>query len=222
MATEKRRYTMTARAEKAQATRNRICKAAVALYRKHAFEDFTLDDVARRAQTTVQTVLRTFGSKENLIMAALTALVESGAMPERTQAGDIPAAIEAHFDIYENIGDIVIARLADERRLPALKASLDEGRAGHRESVAQLFAPYIRQSKRLHEMLCVITDVYVWKLLRRDRGLDRDTAQSIMTALAISLIKEHARGEDALAQLVGRRKSPSKSRDSARTDGTRS
>src|SRR5580693_9185589 len=61
----------SARAAKAEATRARIRAAAIALYTDRPIEDFTLEEVAKRAQTTVQTVLRAFGSKEELVYEAL-------------------------------------------------------------------------------------------------------------------------------------------------------
>lgn len=199
MTVTKRRYTMTARAQKAQATRDRIRDAAAALYAERSIEDFTLEDVARRAQTTVQTVLRAFGSKEDLVMAALTALTQSGIPLKPARRGDAAAAVHEIFDIYETVGDVVIARLGDERRHPALKASLDEGRAGHREWVAQVFAPQLRVNPNLFEMLNVITDVYVWKLLRRDHGLDRAAAQAIVVSMITAVLKEASDGKTALA-----------------------
>jgi AcrR family transcriptional regulator len=199
MEAPKRRYTMTARAAKAQETRERICAAAAALYRERSIEDFTLDDVARRAQTTVQTVLRAFGSKEDLVLAALTSLVESGTPMKPAHPSNPADAVREIFDIYETVGDVVIARLSDERRLPALKTSLDEGRAGHREWVARVFEPYAHTNPQLFEMLNVLTDVYVWKLLRRDRGLDRASAESIVSAMISSVLKECSNGKTALA-----------------------
>lgn len=190
---------MTARAQKARATRDRIRDAAMALYSERPLEDFTLDDVARRAQTTVQTILRAFGSKEDLVLAALTALTQAGAALKPAQPGDAAAAVRAIFDIYETVGDVVIARLGDERRHPALKTSLDEGRAGHRDWVAQAFGVSMSAHPELFEMLNVITDVYVWKLLRRDRGLDRDAAESIMLKMISSVLKEARDGKTALA-----------------------
>lgn len=195
----KRRYTMTARAAKAQGTRDRIRTAAASLYSERPIEDFTLEDVARRAQTTVQTVLRAFGSKEDLVLAGLTALVQSGAPAKPAKPGDVRAAVREIFDIYETVGDVVIARLGDERRLPALKDSLDEGRAGHREWLARAFAPYLCSNPEIFEMLNVITDVYVWKLLRRDRGLDRAAAESIVLNMIFSVLKESCDGKSALA-----------------------
>lgn len=199
MTVTKRRYTMTARAAKAEATRERIRTAAAHLYMDRPIEDFTLEDVARRAGTTVQTVLRAFGSKEELVLAALTALAQSGTPLKPTAPGDAAAAVRAHFDIYETVGDFVIARLGDERRIPALKPALEEGRAGHREWVAKAFAPQVRENPELFEMLSVLTDVYVWKLLRRDRGLDRAAAERIVCNMINAVLKEASDGESTLA-----------------------
>lgn len=199
MKAPKRRYTMTARADKARETRERICAAAAELYRERAIEDFTLDDVARRARTTVQTVLRAFGSKEDLVLAALTSLVQSGTPMKPVQCADPADAVREIFDIYEAVGDVVIARLADERRLPALKSSLDEGRAGHAEWVARVFEPYTCENPQIFEMLNALTDVYIWKLLRRDRGLSRASAESVVTAMISCVLKECSDGKTALA-----------------------
>jgi|SRR5690242_9497096 len=199
MTTPKRRYSMTSRAAKAQATRDRIRESAMAIYRERPVEDFTLEDVAHRAQTTVQTVLRAYGSKEDLMLAALTGLVQSGAPTKPAKPGNVEAAVREIFDIYETVGDLVVARLGDERRLPALKASLDEGRAGHRDWVALAFAPYLCENPQLFEMLNVLTDVYVWKVLRRDRGLDRASAHSVVVTMISSVLKECSDGEAALA-----------------------
>jgi len=190
----KRRYRMDGRAAAAQATRERIRTAAADLYRERAIADFTLDDVARRAATTVKTVLRAFGSKEDLLMAALTALTRSGIPTKPAVPGDAAAAVREIFDIYEAVGDLVIARLGDERRLPALKASLDEGRAGHREWVARAFEPQLREHPQRLDMLAVLTDVYVWKLLRRDRGLERAAAEATVLGMVRAVLAEGSHG----------------------------
>jgi AcrR family transcriptional regulator len=205
MTAPKRRYTMTTRAAKAQGTRDRIRESAIAIYFERPIEDFTLEDVARRAGTTVQTILRAYGSKEELVLAALGALAASGTPAKPTKPGDIPAAVRVIFDIYETIGDVQIARLAEERRHPALKPLLDAGRAGHGDWVATVFAKEIENRPDLYEMLNVVTDVYVWKLLRRDRGLDRTRAEAIVTSMISALLKECSDGKHAVAELVGRR-----------------
>jgi len=207
MTVPKRRYSMTARAAKAQATRDRIRESAMAIYAERPIDDFTLENVARRAETTVQTVLRAFGSKEDLMLSALTAHVRSRIPAKPDKPGDVPAAVRAIFDIYETVGDLVIARLNDERRIPALKPKLDEGRTEHAQWVGRAFDPFIRGRSDVFEMLNALTDVYIWKLLRRDRGLDRHEAESIVTAMISCVLKETTDGKIAVAELVGRRKS---------------
>jgi AcrR family transcriptional regulator len=211
MKTVKRRYAMTARAAKAEATKARIRAAAVELYRNAPLEDFTLETVASQAETTVQTVLRVFGSKDELIYAALEDMAAGGVFLRPTPAGDVKAGVSAFFDIYESVGDLVMERLNEERRRPALKASLDQGRENHRDGVRTVFAP---QLDRLHgaaraqllNTLAVITDVYVWKLLRRDMGLSRPAAEAIVRNMILGVTKqEKADGADSLAELVGRR-----------------
>jgi AcrR family transcriptional regulator len=208
MTTPKRRYTMTARAEKAQATRDRILSSAMSIYTERPIEDFTLEDIARRAETTVQTVLRAYGSKENLVLEALDALAAQGQPAKASARGNVAAAVRTIFDIYETAGDFVISRLADERRHPQIKPSLDRGRAAHFDWVAQAFGAQLHDRPDLFEMLGVLTDVYVWKLLRRDRGLDRAAAESLVTTMITSVLKGSSDGKSSLAQLVGRRKSP--------------
>ena len=214
MNAKKRAYLMTARAAKAQATRERILAAAIALYRERTLEDFTLEKVARRAESTVQTVLRIFGSKEGLLFAALYALAEGGANLKVTRPGDIAAAVKEIYDIYEGMGDLVIRHLSDESRHPGLKPVLDKGRDNHRKWLIEVFAPQLaRQSgsqrAQLLNVLIAATDVYVWKLLRRDRGLSRSAAEAVIRRIVTGVTQEVSndseRGADSLVELVRRR-----------------
>jgi AcrR family transcriptional regulator len=143
----KRSYDMTARAAKAEATKARIRACAVGLFCNRPAEEFTLDEVARQAETTVQTVLRIFGSKDELIYQALEDMAAGGVFLRPTAPGDINGAVRSFFDIYETVGDLVIDRLGEERRRPALKTTLDQGRENHRDGVKTVFAP---QLERMH------------------------------------------------------------------------
>ena len=206
-----RPYLMTARAAKAEATRARIRKAAIALYTDRPIEDFTLEEVAKRAQTTVQTVLRAFGSKEELVYEALDDMAAGGVALRQTPAGDVAEAVRAFHDIYEAMGDLVIQRLADEHRRPALKPRLEAGRRNHRAGVEAAFAPQLARASgaaraRLLTILIIATDVYVWKLLRRDMALSRTAAEAIVCQIIEDVTRqERANGENSLVELVGRR-----------------
>ena len=211
MKRKKRRYAMAARAAKAEATKARIRVSAMELYCQRPIEDFTLEEVADRAGVAVRTVLRAYPSKDELVYAALDEMAAGGVYLKPTPPGDIKAGVSAFFDIYETVGDLVLQRLSDERRRPGLKPSLDQGRENHRDGVKVIFAPQLEQRRgaaraELFNMLVVMTDVYVWKLLRRDMALTRPAAEAIVRKMIFSIIEgENADGTDSLAELVGRR-----------------
>jgi AcrR family transcriptional regulator len=215
-----RRYSMTVRSAKAAATRARICDSMVALYGERSFDDFTLDDVARRAGTTVQTILRVFKSKDNLAFEVLNRMAGKDS-PYRmtrpggftpTSPGDIAAAVTAVFSAYEIIGDLVIRNLNDERRNPALTPILAAGRQHHRDWVRAVFAPQLKARRgnmraELFNCLIVATDVYTWKILRRDLNLTRPGAEAVVRQLVAAVTREKSNVALPMAELVRRRQS---------------
>jgi AcrR family transcriptional regulator len=211
MKTKKRHYAMTARAAKADATRARIRVSAMELYCERPVEDFTLEEVAQRAGVAVRTILRAYPSKDELVYAALEEMAAGGTFLKPTPPGDVKAGVAAFFDIYEGVGDLVMQRLSDERRHPGLKPVLDQGRENHRDGVKTVFAPQLDRLQgaaraQLLNILVVLTDVYVWKLLRRDMALGRAAAEAIVRRMVTGVLdKETADGTDSLAELVGRR-----------------
>ena len=210
---EKRPYLMTTRSAKAEETKARIRQAAARLYQESPIDAFTYDEVARLAGVAVRTVLRAYPSKDELVLAALFEMAPSGMTVRPSPPGDIAAATAVKFDIYETVGDLVMRQLDDERRLPALKPILDEGRDNHQKSVKMMFAPQLGRlrgaaRKDLLTMLVVLTDIYVWKLLRRDMGYSRPKAEAIVRQMIAGVIEGgHCDGQHSLAELVGRRKS---------------
>jgi AcrR family transcriptional regulator len=211
MKMKKRHYAMTARAAKAEATMTRIRVSATELYRERPIEDFTLEEVAERAGVAVRTILRAYPSKDELVYAALEEMAAGGVFLKPTPPGDVKAGVSAFFDIYEGIGDLVMQRLNDERRHPGLKPVLDQGRENHRDGVKTAFAPQLDRLQgaaraQLLNILVVLTDVYVWKLLRRDMALSQSAAEAVVRKMITSVLdKETAHGTDSLAELVGRR-----------------
>ena len=70
-AREKQRpYRMVARAKSTEATGERILDATVELFWERLADQIRLEDVAAVAGVTVQTVIRRFGTKEELFAAA--------------------------------------------------------------------------------------------------------------------------------------------------------
>ena len=211
MKSQTRHYALGARAAKMEETRRRILDAAADLYLQRGADAFTLDDVARQAETTVQTILRIHASRDRLLYAALDTLARAGVPLKPTPPGDVAAAVAAIFDLYELIGDMVIRWLADERQRPALKAMNDGGRRDHRDWVAIAFAPQLAARRgeareTMRQALLVATDVYSWQKLRRDNGLPRAAAEAVVRAMIEAVAnRETGDGETAVVELVGRR-----------------
>jgi AcrR family transcriptional regulator len=183
-----RQYRMGARAEATAATGERIIAAATELFLTRQYEEVALGDVARLAGVTVQTLIRRFGSKEGLVAAA--AEVGSGKVREqRNEApiGDVAGAVRNLFEHYEQWGDRVLLMLSQEGRVEPLRRITDAGRALHREWVERTFSPWLRdrgkRSQQRLAQLVAVTDVYVWKLFRRDQGLSREAAERALRDL---------------------------------------
>lgn len=189
---------MSARAVSAALTADRILDAAVEVFWQSPIHQVSLEEVARRAEVSVQTVIRRFGGKEALLAAAVER--EAAAVRDhRDQApvGDVPAAMRVLVDHYETYGDRVVTLLAEADRSPALAPIVQTGRRVHRRWCAQVFAATltarrgIDRRRRLAQLIAVC-DVYTWKLLRRDSGLSRRQTELALVELVGSLVEGSA------------------------------
>lgn len=188
---------MKERATTAGETRQRIIEAAVELSIERSYEDVTMRGIAAAAGVSVQTVVNHFGSKEGLIVAG----IESGlgrarflANREEAPVGEVKRAVALLVEDYEQIGDAVMRMFPLEAQFPGVKAILDEGRLAHREWIERTFPQALaglsgeERTRRLDLLVCAC-DLYVWKLLRRDRGLS-----STQVAAAIADLVERLHG----------------------------
>src|SRR5688572_5999424 len=107
-----RTYTMRARAAAVEHTRRRILDATFALFGERLISDIGLDAVARRADVSVQTVLRQFGSRAGLFEATAEHGSRLLAAEREAPAGDVPRAIRELLDHYEERGDATVLLLA--------------------------------------------------------------------------------------------------------------
>jgi AcrR family transcriptional regulator len=190
---EKRSYVMRARSAAVDETRRRILVATRDLGLETMSLEIVLRDVAARADVSVQTVLRHFGSRDGLFAATME-FVQSDLLREREvpAGGDVGSAVTALFDEYESNGDWVITMLGREGTDPAVRQMTDRGRQMHRHWVRSAFGPLLSPGRLLGEeavdLLVVATDVYTWKLLRRDRGLDRPDAEHRVRTLISAVL----------------------------------
>ncbi len=185
---------MRARAEGAARTHQAVLDATTALLGERPLDEVTLDAVAERAGVTVRTVIRRFGSREELLAATFQQVREL-VVSQRMEApvGDVPGAVRVLVEHYERWGrPVSLQLLAQEDRDPTVKALTDEARAIHREWVEHVFAPLLARRRgaprrRLLAELVAICDVYVWKVMRLDLGLSQAQTAAALEELLLAL-----------------------------------
>jgi AcrR family transcriptional regulator len=191
----RRPYRQTTRAAAAEATRERILDAFLQRMRESWFDEVRLEDVARDAGVTVQTVIRRFGGKDGLLAAMHERAGDEIRTRRAAPVGDVDAVVRALSEDYEAVGDLVMRLLAQEDRYPVLRRLTDAGRLGHRSWVHECFAPWLLHlspegAERTLDRLVVATDLYVWKLLRRDMGRPIAAYQSFVRSLIHGVLAE--------------------------------
>lgn len=185
-----RSYSMRTRAAAAEVTRRRILDVVEALLKSRFRSEIRLDDIAARAQVTVQTVINVFGSRSVLLNEAYANLLQGlRAQRLRPEPGDIDGAVSALVEHYEQFGDLVVRNLAEQAD-PEL---IETGRSGHRKWVQRQFAASLEalqptERRALTDALVCACDVYTWKLLRRDMGRTRAEAERTVLRMVQAML----------------------------------
>lgn len=181
---------MRVRAESAALTKERILRATIDLAMEELRVDLTLEQVARRASTSVQTILRHFGTRDALVAAAIERGSAEVAEERRAPGAGVDANLALLVDHYEGRGRFVLSLLARDDAMS--RAVTAPGKGLHRRWVEEVFGPELPDDGQdaVVDMLVVVTDVYAWKLLRLDRGLDRATTEDRIRAMARAILNE--------------------------------
>ncbi len=188
-----RQYRMVARAKSAEENIIRLLDVALEMFTEHPYDDVSLEAIATRVGMTQRTLLRRFGTKETLFVEAMMRAARR-VMSERDAApvGDVPGAVANVVASYENFGPNRLRLLAQADRIPVIAENVEGGRQYHRQWVERTFAPQVKglrgaARKRRVAALVAITDVYMWKLLRRDWGLSQSDTEKVMVDLISNL-----------------------------------
>lgn len=186
----KRTYQMSKRAEAAAQTESAIFSATATLWRERPFAEITLEAIAESAGVSVRTIIRRFGSREGLLETCIkndASDIETDR--EKAKAGDIEGALDYLLKDYEAYGDAIIRTLAVEDQIDAAKSVLKAGRLYHREWCERIFAPFLPKKSHSNydqELTAFVaaTELYLWKLLRRDLAYDlKQTKQTFLRLL---------------------------------------
>jgi AcrR family transcriptional regulator len=177
-------------------TERQILDAVAEIIATEDFDAVSMRRVAAKANVSLSTVVRHFGTKD----ALLAALVSHGSdddereeIRREMEPGDVAAALRVVVGDYEEAGQQLLHMLAQEHRFPALSELLDLGRRGHHRWVKWAFSPQLADRSgarrtQLEDLLVVATDVYTWKLLRLDRRLSKRATLAAMTELSDAVL----------------------------------
>ena len=179
--TPPRTYRMEARQEAVDSTSERILQAAYDMWLKWPYDQITVEAVAVSAGVSRQTVVRHFGTKDELAMAVVDWQRPHEEASRVALPGDVPRAIERLIDRYETMGDGNVRILELEGRVPAVSYLLEQAR----ESDAPRRG---RERDQIILALYAATDVTLWKLLRRDLGQTRPTVEAIIRRMVQGVI----------------------------------
>ncbi len=188
-AREKRPYRKAARAAAETATHAAILDAAFQAFSADPFDRVTLNQIAERSGVTVQTVIRRFGSKEELF-EELAQRESRRILAERdvAEGASLSAALESLLGHYERDGDTIARFVAQEHLFEPIRDIVERGRRIHREWVERHCRHLLSgldgsARQRVLHAATVATDLSTWKLLRRDLGLESAQVAEVMTEL---------------------------------------
>ena len=145
-----------------------------------------------------QTVLNHFSSKAGVALAVAELIsAETTDIRNRATPGDVAGAVHLLVGEYERFGDANVRWAATAERLgvvarcPGRRPSLAPGVAGH--DVRRTSAVDATARRRAVNALHAATDVYTWKLLRRDLGLSRAETERTIVQLVEGILDRQPR-----------------------------
>lgn len=178
-----RTYDMNKRNLQAKQTLKDILDSTESLLAEKALSDISLKEIASKAGTTVQTVLRHTGSRDGCLQAVAKRVAERVELQRGDiEPGNIEKAIRDLVDHYDKEGELVLNLLTQERSGDQKVGEfIQQGRDYHRRWVEQSFLPENQACDRtVVDALVVVTDIYAWKLLRLDLKRSKTETREVM------------------------------------------
>lgn len=189
---------MTKRSDAAGGTRRRIAEAALSLFMERDYDDVSLNEIARAAGVSHQTVLNHCETKAGVLLAAGELFserirnLEADAVP-----GDVRSVVRTTCIRYEALGDANARWAAMSTRAPEVAEGLARGRLGFQAWLAEMLGDLMPadddpdERRRVLLGLHAALDVFTWKLLRRDLGLSQKQTELQLTDLVLGVLARH-------------------------------
>lgn len=196
-----RQYRMTARAEAAEQTGERILDAMLRRYAETPYDQVRLEDVAADAGVTPQTVFRRFGSKPGLLVATVEREQAALARDRAAAMGEGPRdTVHSLVRFYEHHGALILKLYAEAHQAPGVPELAARGRRYHvawcREAFADALEPGLDEATRDRRLAQVVAvcDATTWRVLRVDGGLSPEQTELALLEMLLPLLSESARG----------------------------
>lgn len=193
-----RAYDMTKRSDAVAGTRRRIAEAALALFKERDYDDVSLNEIARAAGVSHQTILNHCENKAGVLLAAGELFseeirdLEADAIP-----GDVASVVHTTCVRYEALGDANARWAAMATRAPEVADGLARGRLGFQAWLEEMLGDLMPdgddpdEHRRVLLGLHAALDVFAWKLLRRDLGLSQEQTEAQLTDLVLGVLARH-------------------------------
>lgn len=194
---KKQTYDNSKRQIDAQKTKNEIIKAFGTLWSSYSIKEITLEMVAREAGVSTKTILRKFKSKGGLTNESLSYLAsEIESERTSTKVGDIDDILKTLLSNYEKMGEAAIRTINLEPELEIARQIGAKGRTLHRDWCIRMFAPYLPDEQSIDYEIqltsfIAATEIYLWKLLRKDLKFGKEKTFSIFRNLVQGLINNN-------------------------------
>lgn len=193
MSTEKRSYTLKARAARQADTRRRIVEATAALHEEVGPAHTTVVQIARRAGVQRLTVYNNFPNDADLFAACGDHWLATHPPPDPASTlaiGDpaerLRAVLESFYFWYRENAQANINFQRDRLTIPALdeamRLRMDMAVANLVDTLAAGFAAGGPATQRLRASLALALDFWTWRRLVQE-GLSDDAAADVMLAL---------------------------------------
>lgn len=193
---------MSKRGSAQQSTKRRIAEAALELFKARDYDDVSLNEIARAAGVSHQTVLNHFESKAGVLPACAEVFSEHvAALNSDVEPGDPLSVVRVTCDRYEQIGD-VNARWADlAPRVAGLEPLIAAGRRNFQSWLADVLSEHLpdddpAERQRVLVGLHAALEVHTWRFLRRDLGLSRADTEAQLCDLVLGVLERHRRRDD--------------------------
>ncbi len=193
---KQRPYKQTARAVAQQRTRDALLDAATEEFYGGRWQQASLEVLAKKAGVTKQTLLRQFGSKEELLLKALLRAYQE-IRDQRWSApkGNLRGVVDNLLDHYETWGERSLSLGALRNDLGDLDTFAQAAREFHYAWVDYAFGPWLegRRGKaraRCRAALIAVCDVQFWWILSHDLGLARTEVRATLLNVIKGLLGE--------------------------------